>query len=587
MNRLPSFKRKSFRIQGARNEALDVARGRVVLVSACFALAYILVVARVFDLSVIQGRLYNTGEPTEIVEMTAQEQAYRGDILDRNGVILATSLETASLYADPKLIIEPTETAKALARIFPDLAYGDILKSLQKDGRFVWLKRNLTPAEQYDVLQIGDPGLGFKTGRRRIYPNGDLAAHFVGYTDVDGRGLAGVERSFNTYLAAGGQPLVMTLDVRMQHILRREIVKAVENFTAKGGAGVIMDVTNGEVLAAVSYPDFDPHNLDVKNDAAMFNRLSLGTYEMGSTFKIFSTAAVLELAGAEMSDKYDAREPLQAGRFKINDYHAEKRVLTLPEVFMYSSNIGSALMGQKVGTEALQAFYRDLGLMDKITLEIDEVGRPILPAVWRDVNTLTASYGHGIAVTPLQMVAAAASIVGDGTLVKPTLIKNNDELLTQKGHADEPVIRIVSPQTAHRMRQLMRLVVTDGTGGNADVKGYRVGGKTGTAEKNINGRYDHKKLISSFLGFFPMEAPRYAVFVMVDEPKGNKQSYGYATAGWVAAPAVGKVVESMAPMVGIEPVMSAPEDDLSASLKRYVKTEEEIKAEKAVQNASY
>lgn len=584
MNRLPSFRRKSFRIQGARNEALDIARGRIVLVSAFFALAYILVVARLFDLSVIQGQLYSdTQEPAAVEEM-AENAPYRSDVLDRNGVILATSLETASLYADPKLIIAPTETARALARIFPDLAYGDILKSLQKNGRFVWLKRNLTPAEQYEVLEIGDPGLGFEKGRRRIYPHGNLAAHFVGYTDVDGRGLAGVERSFNTYLAEGAQPLVMTLDVRMQHILRRALSHAVDSFHAKGGAGVIMDVGSGEILAAVSYPDFDPHSPDVKNNAAMFNRLSLGSYEMGSTFKIFSTAAVLELAGAQMSDKFDAREPLKAGRFNISDYHAEDRVLTLPEVFMYSSNIGSALMGQRVGTEGLRTFYKDLGLMDKMRLEIDEVGRPLLPDVWRDVNTLTASYGHGIGVTPLQMVAAAATIVGDGTQVKPTLIKNTDKISPQKGHTEEPVIRVVSPQTSHRMRQLMRLVVMDGTGKHADVKGYRVGGKTGTAEKSGPRGYDRKRLISSFLGFFPMEAPRYAVFVMVDEPKGNKSSFGYATAGWVAAPAVGEIIENMAPMVGIEPVMIAPENELSASLSRYVKTEEE---KKEVHNASF
>ncbi len=572
MTRMPSFVRKTLRIRGSRHSALDMARGRVAIVSVLFVLAYILVAARVFDLSIIQGSgLHAETDYGQFAAAPASEK-FRADIVDRNGVILATSLETASLYADPALVPNPEGVARDLADLFPDLVYGDVLQRLQRKGRFIWIKRNLTPEEQYAVLELGHPGLDFKAERRRIYPQGPLAAHLVGYTDVDGNGLAGVERSFNALLAGGGDPLALTLDVRLQYILHREIAAAVNEYTAKGAAGVILDIASGEVLAGVSMPDFDPHDPGANGQAALFNNLTLGAFELGSTFKIFSTAALLETHQVTLAHKFDATKPIQRGGFKINDYHAEKRFLTIPEVFMHSSNIGAALMGEMVGSEKLQDFYRDLGLMDKMALEIDEVGAPILPPVWREITTLTASYGHGIAVTPLQLVSAAASIVNGGIAVQPTLILGEN---TAEESRKGPEIRVVSPQTAHRMRQLMRLVVSEGTGGKAEVPGYSVGGKTGTAEKIVNGKYDRGKKISSFLGFFPMSAPRYAVFVMVDEPRGTKKSFGYATGGWVAAPAVGKIVQSMAAVLGIPPEQGGPQDDIAAALKSYVHYKEE------------
>lgn len=560
MSKAPFPAKRFLRLQGSRHSALDMARGRIVIVSTLFALAYLLVGARMFDLSLIQGREISPEAGLVVAEKAPD--VYRADITDRNGVILATSLDTASLYADPALIPDPVPVAKDLAALFPDISYGEVLRKLQKKGRFVWIRRNLTPQEQAGILELGEPGLGFRTERSRIYPQGDMAAHIVGYADVDGRGLAGIERSFDSLLAQGGTPLALTLDVRLQYVLRRELGRAVTEFSGKGGAGAIVDIASGEILAAASLPDFDPHDPGGRGPQALFNNLTLGVYEQGSTFKIFSTAALLETQDSPMARTFDAREPLQRGRFKISDYHPEKRILTIPEVFMYSSNIGAALMGEEVGTDRLKAFFADLGLMDPLKLEIDEIGKPLIPPVWRDINTLTASYGHGIAVSPLQTVIAASSIVGGGTLVRPTLILNRDKT------KDPPEVRIVSPQTAHRMRQLMRLVVTDGTGKGADIPGYNVGGKTGTADKNEGGRYDGKKKISSFMGFFPMNAPRYAVFVMVDEPQGTKASYGYATGGWVAAPAVGRIVAAMGPLLGIAP--DTETEDMAAPLKAYV-----------------
>lgn len=555
------------KMAGARRSALDIARGRMVAVSCFFIIAYILIAARVFDLSVIQGELRRGGAAeASAPEHAAAAATVRADITDRNGVLLATSLETASLYADPALIPDPVLAAKDLARVLPALSYGDALQKLQRKGRFVWLARNLTPAEQYEVLKLGHPGLDFKTEYRRIYPQERLTAHIAGYTDLDGRGLGGVERSFDRLLAAGGKPLALTIDVRLQHILRREMAAAVSEFSAKGGAGAIMDVRTGEILAAVSLPDFDPHNPGADGDGPLFNRLTQGVYEMGSTFKIFSTAALLETKRAPLDTVFDATKPIRRGRFSIADYHPEKRALTVPEIFMYSSNIGAALEGEAVGAEALEAFYGGLGLLEAPEIEIGEAGRPLVPSPWRDIDTLTAAFGHGIAVTPLQMVTAAASIAGGGALLRPALVQDASR------PENAAKTRIVSPQTAHRMRQMMRLVVTDGTGKAADVPGYNVGGKTGTAEKNApGGGYDRGRLLSSFIGVFPADDPLYAVFVMVDEPKGTKKSFGYATGGWVAAPAVGRVVAAMGPLLGVRPESAEREKEFAASLRQYLR----------------
>jgi cell division protein FtsI (penicillin-binding protein 3) len=395
----------------------------------------------------------------------------------------------------------------------------------------------------------------------------------VGYTDIDDNGLAGLERSFDQFLKEDeDNRLVSTFDVRVQHILHKEISRVFETFNASGGAGIFMDVVNGEVLAAVSYPDFDPHKPGQSDQSNLFNRLTLGVYELGSVFKIFSTAALLETQNVKMSKTFNAKKSIKRGGFNITDYHGEERDLTIPEVFMYSSNIGSALMGEAVGTRLLKSFYQDLGLFDPATIEIKEIGTPLVPEPWRDIDTITASYGHGIAVSPLQLVNAVSSIVNGGAVIQPSLILNNqNQYETEKN----PKLHILSPQTAHRMRQLLRLAVTDGTGSHADINGYRVGGKTGSAEKSSKKGYDQKRLISSFVAAFPMDAPRYVVFIMLDEPKGTKESFGYATGGWVAAPAVGNVIKLAAPILGVLPVVGDNEQDIASSLRKYVHSKKE------------
>lgn len=564
MSRRSPFAQLSIRISGEKSGNLDLVRGRLVLLATLFALFYLCIMVRLVDVTVIQGLL---NKPESFIgaaqadEKPASEENYRADIVDRNGVILATSLKTASLHADPKIIIDPAETAKGLAKIFPEMPYGELLQKLQSEKRFVWIKRNLTPDQQNKVLQLGDPGLVFDYDFRRFYPQGPLTSHMVGYCDIDGDGLAGVERSFNHLLKTSKQPLKLTLDVRLQHIVRREVQKAIKDFTAAAGAGIIMDVNTGEVLAAISLPDFDPQNptADPKSPE-MFNRVSLGTYELGSTFKIFTTAALLEQKNVPLSKKYDASQPVRAGRFTINDFHGEKRPLTIPEVFMVSSNIGTAHMAQEIGTDGLKSFYADLGLLKKANFEIDEIGAPIIPSPWREINTLTASYGHGIAVSPLQLISATSSIVNGGLKVIPHLVLQDEKNIA--------LTRIISKTTSLKMRQLMRLVVKEGTARKADVKGYSIGGKTGTADKNINGRYEKNSRIATFVGAFPIDNPKYAILIMVDEPHPNKSSYGYATAGWVSAPAVARTVTSMGTLLGIKPDTTST--DISESLNQFI-----------------
>ncbi len=578
--------RKSFagrarmKIDGSRSSALKTAAGRLIIVNLFFIFAYILITVRAFDLTVLQGELVRLRGGEIVVPVKREEPDVRADIMDRNGELLATTLQTASLYADPALIIDAGAAATGIAKIFPDISSEKAYGKLTSDRRFVWIARNLTPGEQAKVLELGEPGLNFRTEPRRIYPYGKLAAHIVGFTDIDGNGIAGIEKGMDERLGRG-ERVSLCIDVRLQYFLHREMARSVEEFDAKGGAGIILDVASGEVMAAVSLPDFDPNDPGSASPDQLFNNASLGVFEPGSIFKIFSMAAYLEYEEASMGEEFDVREPLVRGEHIIKDYHPVKRPLTLPEVFTKSSNIGSVLIGERVGAERIQDFYRDLGLFHAPSgLAIPETGKPIVPDPWRESSTVTASYGHGIAVSPLQLVSAVATVVGDGTYVQPTFLTYDMKMAnSQKAAMNNNVLRIVKPQTAHRMRQLLRLVVTDGTGSKAGVAGYQVGGKTGTAEKSGPGGYDSDRLLSSFVGIFPMESPKYAVLVMIDEPKGNSESYGYATGGWVAAPAVARIIAATGTLLGMTPV-SREEDLLAEPLKKYIRSGKQDKKEK-------
>jgi cell division protein FtsI (penicillin-binding protein 3) len=537
-------------LEGTAKRALETAHQRVVIAGVLFAIAFGVVGLRLIDVTILR----EPREPrlTHLPKLGPLELS-RADIVDRNGVLLATSLVTASLYANPKLVLDPADAAVKLARALPGLNEKDLAERLGGDRSFVWIKRNLTPRQQYQVNRLGIPGLFFQREERRVYPHGGLSGHVVGFTDVDNRGLAGIEQSFDEKLRQTGDPLRLSLDIRLQHLLREELARSVEEFQALGGAGLILDVNTGEVLAMVSLPDFDSNSPGLAPAENRFNRVTLGTYEPGSTFKIFTAAMALDYGTATLHDGYDASKPIQISRFTITDYKGQKRWLTVPEIIMYSSNIGAVRMALDVGRERQRQFLSRVGLLKAPSIELPEVAAPLVPNPWREINTMTIAFGHGISVSPLQLASATAVVINGG-VIRPATILRRPEGEIPAGE------RVMSPRTSEQVRALMRLVVEKGTGKAANVPGFLVGGKTGTAEKIVHGVYKKNTLVSSFVAAFPMNAPRYVLLAMLDEPHGNKATYGYATGGWVAAPIISRLITRVAPILGVEQVdENAPE----------------------------
>jgi cell division protein FtsI (penicillin-binding protein 3) len=538
------------RLDDRVRRALETGRARMLVAGFFMVLAFALVAGRLTELAVLGGSDMYRPASHGTADSSLRKRA---DIVDRNGEVLATDLPTASLYANARRLLDPNEAARGLVTVLPDLDYEKTLEKLQSDRTFVWLRRNLTPREQVEVTALGIPGLDFIPEYRRVYPHGPLLSHLLGYVDSDNTGIAGLEKRFDGPLAGSDAALRLTIDLRVQHVLREELRSAMLEFQAKAAAGVVLDARSGEVVALVSLPDFDPNHPGKARDAARFNRATLGVYELGSTFKVFTAAMALDSGVANMRGRYDATRPLRVAQFTIRDYHAKRRWLSLPEVFIYSSNIGAALIAQDIGGKRQQDYLRRLGMLDPLPLEIPETGRPIAPSPWRDVNTMTVGFGHGLAVSPLHLASGIAAVANGGVVHEPTLIG-------AQGDAASPGRRVFSEATSLQLRKLMRLTVLNGTGGNAEVPGYPVGGKTGTAEKAGRKGYTGSSLLSSFVGVFPITEPRYVVLAMLDEPKGNERTKGYATGGWVAAPVVRNVVGRMAPLLGIPPTPAdAPE----------------------------
>ena len=545
--------------EGPAMQALEACHSRLLVTAALFALVFAVVGLRVAEIALLEG-----GDAQSHIGRLRAVNApvpSHADITDRNGNVLATTLDSPSLYAVPKQILDPAEATAKLVRVFPKFSNAEVYAKLTSGKSFVWIKRRLTPREQYEVNQLGIPGLEFEHEERRVYPGGGLTSHVVGYAGIDNAGFAGVERALDDVLKERREPLPLSLDLRLQYILREELQRVIDDFTAKGGAGLIMDVNTGEVLSMVSLPDFDPNHPgspdpehpDLSIADRMFNRDTLGVYVLGSIFKIFTVAMALDAGTSTLASTYDAGHDIHIGRFTIGDYHGKHRVLSVPEILMYSSNIGAAKMAMAAGGQRQRDFLARIGLLKAPKIEVSEAAAPHFPAKWREVNVMTIAFGHGISVTPLSFASAAAALVNGGVLRQATLVKQAPDDVP-KGQ------QVISPKTSEQMRKLMRLVVEHGTGTQAAAPGYVVGGKTGTAEKISGRHYAEKKLLSSFVGIFPINDPKYLILTVVDEPHPNKQSHGYATAGWTVAPATSRIVQRMAPLVGVQPVdESSPE----------------------------
>lgn len=532
---------------GSHGEKRTATQRRIYLAITVFAGCFALVGARLVELAIVGG-----DGGGHVASANVQQVIHRPDIVDRNGEVMATDIVTASLYADGRAIVDPVETARQLATALPDLDADDVAAKLETGRAFIWLKRDMTPKQQYAVHYLGLPGLGYRREQKRVYPNGHSSSHVLGMVDLDNRGTAGMERYIDNALLLGkgdnggdrARSVPLSVDMRVQFALRDELAKGVEEFNADAAVGIIMDVHTGELMAMSSLPDFDPNAPMVTDDNSRFNRATLGVYELGSVFKAVTLAAALDSGKVKFDERFDATQPIKIARFTIHDFHAENRWLSVPEIFMVSSNIGTAKIALQLGIENYRAYLARFGLLTRPEIELPEAGAPLLPERWGELSTITASYGQGIAVTPMQVVSAMSMIVNGGTMVKPTFLRQDNVKVGP---------RLISAQASAEMRDLLRLVVSDGTGKKADVPGYPVIGKTGTAEKAVKGGYARNRLISSFLSAFPANNPRYAMLIMFDEPKGSKATYGYATAGWNAAPVTARVVKRVAPLLGLQP----------------------------------
>jgi cell division protein FtsI (penicillin-binding protein 3) len=542
----------------ARRAALEKSRSRLVIAAGGFGVLFSAVLVKLAVATILMPLPPHRVErpvkemveavPHNPIETTLPGQ--RATITDRNGQPMAISLNTVSLFADPRQIGNAEEAAAKLKQVLPRLNLAETTERLKRDEKkFVYLAREITPREEMAVNDLGIPGVDFRPTQHRQYPLGRMAAQVLGGVDVDQSGFAGVEKYFDERLRTDPDPLRLSIDLQVQAAVRQELITAMHTFDAIGGCGIVMDVHTGEVLAMVSLPDYDANLVRTAPAEDRFNRAVEGTYEPGSTFKLQTASMALDSGVAHIWDEFDASRPISIGRFTITDFEGKHRWLYLPEVLAYSSNLGAAHIAQAVGSERQRAWLKGMGMFGRTGIELPEAARPLIqPAQnWKEIVTMTVGFGHGISVTPLHVVRGTAAIANGGLLVRPTILAHEPGDLVEQ-------VRVMQTSTSDIMRRLMRLVVTDGFGKSAEVPGYYPGGKTGTAEKvQAHGGYKKHANVAAFMSVFPMNAPRYAVYMMLDEPHATKATYGYATAGWVIAPAAGKVIADIAPMLGMLP----------------------------------
>jgi cell division protein FtsI (penicillin-binding protein 3) len=534
-----------------RRSAGQQARSRVTIAMLGFCAIY----------AVIGGRLVQYGMADDQITASIPRGdmllASRPDLVDRNGEVLATDIRTVSLYAEPRRIVDADEAIERLRTVLPDLDMRSTYRKLSSNSGFQWLRRQLTPKQQSEIMALGIPGIGFRPEKRRFYPGGPTAAHIVGHVNIDNRGIAGMEKyvddqglsdlfDLGMTINEDMEPVALSVDVRVQHIVRDELAAAMERYQAIAAGAVVLNVHTGEVLAMSSLPDYNPNNGAEALDKDRLNRMSAGTFEMGSTFKTFTTAMALDSGLVRMTDSFDARYPIRIAGHTIRDFHGKGRVLSVPEIFIYSSNIGTARMADVVGIDGHKEFLTRIGLLTRMRTELPEVAMPTQPATWRKIHSVTISFGHGVSTTPLQTAVAAAALMNGGKLIPPTFLPRTVD------QANQVAQQVIQPQTSANMRELFRQNSIEGSGRRAEVEGFRVGGKTGTAEKVVNGRYSSGVRFNAYLAAFPMDNPEYVVLVVLDEPKPAEGQHA-ATAGLNAAPTVGAIIRRSASLLGVKP----------------------------------
>ncbi|MBS0245585.1 MAG: penicillin-binding protein 2 [Proteobacteria bacterium] len=548
-------------LYGANVDRNVKAKARLLLAMVVFIGLYGVIAGRLVVFAIVSDSHSGRRSVTQDAVATA-----RPDIVDRRGAIIATDVKTPSLFAEPRKLIDVDEAVELLTATLPELDAKELRERLSSNRGFVWLKREITPKQQKEIYRLGLPGIGFLTENKRIYPNGPVVSHEIGHVNVDNQGIAGMEKWLDgqglAALHMAGlatdrlqRPVDLALDLRVQFALRDELVKAREKFSAKAAAGIVLNVNTGEIVAMVSEPDYDPNNPREANDPTRINRLTTGVFEMGSTFKIFTLAMALDSGRVTLNSQFDGHQTLRYGRFTIHDDHPLPRMLSVPEIFTYSSNIGAARMALSLGPEYHRAFLKKMGQLDRLRTELPESAEPIVPKRWGELNTVTIAFGHGLSVAPLQALMGVGAVMNGGLLIPPTFLKRSPE------EARALARQVLKPETSLQMRYLMRLNSEKGTGTKANVAGYYVGGKTGTAEKVVNGRYAKNKLLTDFIAVLPADKPKYLLLIMLDEPHPTKETYGFATAGWNAAPTAAKVISRIGPLLDMQPRFDLPTAD--------------------------
>ncbi|NGP18055.1 peptidoglycan D,D-transpeptidase FtsI family protein [Devosia aurantiaca] len=545
-------------LDGARKQRVNLTQARIRWMILALFLAFGLICGRLVMLGMVETDQSIEGQTRDVI------QASRPPILDRNGLEMAVDIRVPSLYAEPRRIVDVEEAVRKLRTVLPDLKEDWLRNRLSGDKGFVWVQRELTPAIEDAVMQLGIPGVDFITESKRFYPGMREASHILGSTNVDNQGISGIERHMDTEsiallqelgLARGAAltPVELSIDMRAQHVMHDQVVDAMTRYQAIAAAGVMMDIHTGEIIALASVPDFDPNDPSSALVKDTFNRVTSGIFEPGSTFKTVTLAGALDSGMVKLTDQFDARYGVRFGRFTIDDFHGKHRILSLPEVYKYSSNIGTIRVMQAMGKEAFRDFLSTMKFDKRVDFELPEMRVPTVPGSFSEVGAATASFGHGLSVSPLHLVTAYAAFANGGNYISPTLYKRS---VTEA----EPLYeRVISEDTSASMRYLMRLnaISSGGSGSqmNKAALGYRAGGKTGTAEKVVDGRYSSSKVTNFFASAFPLDNPKYAMVIMVDEPKAENPQSG-TTAGWNAGAITGRVIQRVAPMLGIAPDFS-------------------------------
>jgi cell division protein FtsI (penicillin-binding protein 3) len=552
---------------GTRPQGLSLVYQRLMMIMLVFAGVTTLVVGRLMFLQLFTDRTGASSIGNPLIPP-------RADIVDRNGVALARTIDAWSIAIHPnRLLGDPDELASKLAALMPERSVDQYRRILKSGKNFAFLSRRAVPELVAAVNALGEPAIEFTREPERLYPQTGLAAHVLGWTDFDGRGVAGMEKVLESRLSGPserGTPVQLSIDARVQASLETELAAAMAKFSAIGAAGVVMDIKTGEVLALTSLPQLNPNAPGRAMMEAGFNRATLGVYELGSTFKPFTVAMAMDSGIIKsFGQMYNCPRALPVGgRFTITDTHPFGRACSVAEIMKESSNIGTAQIAAQVGSARQQEFLRLMGFMEPVSIELNERGRTLTPgANWGDIATMTVGYGHGIAVTPLHLASGYATLFNGGIWRPATLMKTGPGHPVPQGH------RVFTESTSYRMRALLRLVVTDGTGRKADAPGYRIGGKTGTAEKIVGGRYTGASVVTTFAGVFPMDSPRYVIVAMLDDPKATADTYGFHTAGWNVAPVVSRVVSRVGSLLGIAPDPSRDAD--MAEVMPYVQREAE------------